>query len=297
MDVSVIIATLNRCEKLRGAFAGLERMVVPDGFEWEVVVVDNGSTDATEQVCRHFVSNAPTRYVYLCEPRKGKSYALNRGIREAKGDILAFTDDDCIVDERYLQALVREYESDPDLVVLGGRVELFDETDQAVTIQRASMKAIVDSARKLFPDPLIIGCNIAARKDLFRSVGCFDVLLGPGTEAVSAEDVDFIYRAYRSGYKVAYCPSVVVYHNHGRKSQEEIGSLLHKYHIGRGAFYGKHSMRDSEVRGMVCGDVRSMLKRIVRGKGRRGAVRFMQGIMKGALTRISLKGFRDESKG
>src|SRR5687768_17247493 len=98
MFISVINCTRNRCDKLVTALSSLDAAVVPQGVQCEVLIIDNGSTDATAEVCKPFVASKSRSYRYIFEGTKGKSVALNRGVREARGDILAFTDDDCLVD-------------------------------------------------------------------------------------------------------------------------------------------------------------------------------------------------------
>jgi len=121
MFLSVIICTRNRCEKLHLVLNSFRTINIPDGLQWEVLIVDNGSTDETAKICKSFLSKNTQKYRYVYEGKKGKSNALNRGIREAKGDILAFTDDDCIVDSSWFKAIMDEYNSDPELKLLGGR--------------------------------------------------------------------------------------------------------------------------------------------------------------------------------
>src|SRR4051812_27727014 len=93
MDVSIIIATHNRCKQLDRCLAAVQG--ISSGREWELVVVDNGSTDATPSVVQEFaaIAHMPVKYVF--EPRPGLGNAHNAGIRVAQGQILAFTDDDC----------------------------------------------------------------------------------------------------------------------------------------------------------------------------------------------------------
>src|SRR4051812_1329367 len=131
MHISVIICTRNRCHKLPASLNSLDAVIVPMGAKLEVVIVDNGSTDATAEICKSFVGNESRNYRYVFEGTKGKSFALNRGMREAKGEIFAFTDDDCIVGRDWINAIIKEYAADPNLAFLGGRVELYNEKDKA----------------------------------------------------------------------------------------------------------------------------------------------------------------------
>ena len=104
-QTTVILCTYNRCQVLRAALQSLAASELPDSIQWEVLVVDNNSTDQTRQVVEEFCRRCPGRFRYIFEPHPGKSFALNRGIQEAKGEVLAFTDDDVSVEPTWLQNL------------------------------------------------------------------------------------------------------------------------------------------------------------------------------------------------
>src|ERR1700734_3508684 len=105
MKITIILCTYNRCASLAKALESTAAMTLPGSAEWEVLVVDNNSTDQTREVVEGFHSRYPRHFRYLFEPQQGKSYALNAGVREARGDILAFTDDDVTVEPTWLQNL------------------------------------------------------------------------------------------------------------------------------------------------------------------------------------------------
>lgn len=262
-------------------------MVVPSIFRWEVLIVDNGSTDGTADACKEFMGKNPERFIYVLEPRKGKSIALNNGIRAAKGNILAFTDDDCIVDKHWIEAIMAEYAADPRLGVLGGRVELYDPHDRPLTLVTALEKSVLLSARELFPSPQIIGANMAAKTAVIQSVGGFDQFMGPGTNAHAAEDADFLYQALKKGFKVVYCPSVLVYHKHGRQTDEEVMAMSYQYDVGRGSFYIKHILEgDRKIARMFLGDLKWTLNRILAFKEIKYRTRFLRGLLTGVMSRL-----------
>jgi glycosyltransferase involved in cell wall biosynthesis len=289
MDISVIIATRNRCDKLSAAVAGLMSSIVRDGLQWEIVVVDNGSNDDTAKICRDFVVRGAGRLLYLYEGKKGKSVALNSGLASARGRILAFTDDDCIVHPRWLQSIVEAYDADRDLAVLGGNVKLLDNRDLPLSLVQVGKATQLTSPRMLYPDPPIIGANMAFKKNVFSTVGTFDVRLGPGTDAIS-EDIDMVYRAFKGGFKVVTLPTVIVYHDHGRRTDmrsDEIKDLLHRYRVGRGAFYFKHVLKgDTTIARMAAEEVLAVCRRICRLRGLGSEIRFLHALATGALTRF-----------
>jgi hypothetical protein len=94
----------------------------------------------------------------------------------------------------------------------------------------------------------ILGCNMSLRASVFREVGKYDVGLGPGSKAGVAEDLDMLYRIVSAGKMIHYDPTVVVLHNHGRKTDDQVKRVLSGYTQGRGAFYCKHILlRDARV--------------------------------------------------
>src|SRR5712692_10838040 len=105
MKISVIVCTFNRCATLAKALESLAASTLERSVDWEVLVVDNNSSDQTREVVEHFRNHDPSRFTYLFEPQPGKSHALNAAIRHAKGEILAFMDDDVTVEPNWLQNL------------------------------------------------------------------------------------------------------------------------------------------------------------------------------------------------
>ena len=260
MKLSIIIASHNRADSLLKFLRGLSHQVVPDDVHWEVVIVDNNSTDGTKSAIAPLVEENPPRYMYLLESRQGKSIALNTGLRAATGEILVFTDDDCIPDPKWLATIAREFASDPSLGVLGGRVELFDKQDRPVTIRSFPERTSIESRDQLFL--FLIGANMSIRRKIFDVVGDFDPFLGPGSRIGAVmEDLDFLYRVFREKFKIIYSPDVLVYHNHGRTTDAQIQALNHRYVVGRGAFYCKHILGgDRKVLKMAYWEVSSLTK-------------------------------------
>lgn len=264
MDISIIIGTYNRCDSLIKSVRSVILMHVPDGVTWELIVVDNNSADKTGELIGDLRRNTTVDMRYVLEERQGLSYARNRGIEESKGRIIAFLDDDCIVDPGWLSRLVNEFHADPELCGIGGRVELYDERDKPVTIMTSRDRRLFTSAGQLFS--FMHGCNMAFDRKVFENTGGFDVRLGPGTKILAAEDADFIYRVYKSGFKMLYCPELLVYHNHGRRLDAQVAALLRGYTIGRGAFYSKHIVQgDSVMLKMAYWELSALLKAVLKG--------------------------------
>jgi GT2 family glycosyltransferase len=287
--VSVVVCTCNRSESLRQALQSMKRQNNPMTFHWELIVVDNDSVDDTRKVVQEFLRDAATLQIkYLFEKKRGKSYALNCGIKASEGNVLVFTDDDCVVELDWLASIVKEFESDPSLAVLGGRVELYDERDRPVTVRRFRSRIPLVSTAQLFN--LIPGCNMAVRREVFERVGEFDVSFGPGT-AIVVDDVDFVYRAFMLGFKIVYSPEVLVYHNHGRRTDRQQRAIEKAYVIGRGAFYCKHIIsKDRNVLKMayweICSLMNRTFKNLAKGSFSGCEARFLVYLFNGAARQI-----------
>jgi glycosyltransferase involved in cell wall biosynthesis len=290
MKLSIIIASYNRAESLLKLLQELSRQVVPAWVDWEVVVVDNNSTDGTKSVIAPLVEANPQRYKFLQESRQGKSIALNTGLRAATGEILVFSDDDCIPDSKWLATIAREFDADPSLGVLGGRVALFDKQDRPVTIRDFPDRTLIESRDQLFL--FLIGANMSVRRKVLDAVGEFDPFLGPGSRSGAVmEDLDLLYRVFREKFKIAYSPEVLVYHNHGRTTDAQIQALNHRYVVGRGAFYCKHILGgDRNVLKMAywefsCLTTR-MIKNLFAGKRIQEQGRLLWALLVGAGSRL-----------
>ena len=105
-SVSVIVCTYNRSGSLLDTLDSLANMVVSKSVDWEVLVVDNNSTDDTKKITEAFIDRGNHHFRYLLEPVQGLSFARNRGINTSGGRILAFTDDDVLVDKNWLMKII-----------------------------------------------------------------------------------------------------------------------------------------------------------------------------------------------
>jgi GT2 family glycosyltransferase len=291
MKLSIIIASYNRAESLLKFLRELSHQVVPDGVTWEAVIVDNNSTDGTKSAIAPLIEENPQRNRYLLESRQGKSIALNTGLRAASGDVMVFSDDDCIPDPKWLATIAQEFTSDPSLGALGGRVELFDKQDKTVTIRTCMERTLISSSDQLFS--LLIGANMAIHRRVFEAVGQFDPFLGPGSRIGAVmEDLDILYRIFRGKFKILYSPDILVYHNHGRTTEEQLQALNHKYVVGRGAFYCKHILGgDLNVLKMAYWETsslaKSLLKDLFTGKKFVDESRVLWALFVGAVGRLA----------
>jgi glycosyltransferase involved in cell wall biosynthesis len=235
MNLSLIVCTRNRAPQLAEALPHFSRLSFPPHSE--LILVDNGSNDGTDEIIATFARTADFAVRIVSEPRPGLSVARNAGLRAAAGNILVFTDDDCYPEPDYPIQIVACFEERA-IGYLGGRILLWDKQDLPITIQPLAER--VDIAPRSFVKPgLIHGANMSFKREVFDAVGFFDELLGIGTPLHCGEDLDLLARASAAGFPGAYDPRPTVFHHHRRSRPEDARRLLAGYDIGRGALYAK----------------------------------------------------------
>ncbi len=249
MNITVILCTYNRCRDLAKALDSVAASRLPDWVEWEVVVVDNNSRDQTREVVKEFCGRNPGRFRYLFEPQQGKSYALNAGIREARGDVLAFMDDDVTVGSTWLQNLTAAL-SDSKWVGAGGRIVLQwpSSVPSWLSIDgphpRHGFPGFdLGSEAKELPCPPI-GTNMAFRKSVFERYGGFRTDLGPSPSRaipLTREDTEFGRRLISAGKHLRYEPSAVVYHPLPE------ANINKEYLLGRAFDKGRADAREFQI--------------------------------------------------
>lgn len=270
MKLSVIVATRNRAQAIApclDSIAAAFARAAP--LDAEIVVVDNGSTDNTADIIKAWVNTSSVPVQSLFEPNAGKGRALNRALRAARGDLLAFTDDDCRLHSEHTNDLLRHDAADTGPVFRGGRIELGDPTDLPFTIdthptsRRWSLAA--NSARHTNMGGCLAGCNMTARRALIERLGPFDEDFGPGSKVGSGEDADYIFRAYLSGATIEYVPDMAVSHYHGRKTSDAGRALYRRYMTGSGALLVKYLLKHPNLCRPFYWDMKNAVKEIITG--------------------------------
>ena len=271
MKLSVIIATRNRAHAIAGSLDSIAASLANAApIDAEIVVVDNGSRDATSKVVEQWAAGCPFPVRLVMEPRPGLSVARNRALGTAQGELLVFTDDDCRLSKEYISELLRYDASDVEPVLRGGSVELGDQTDLPITIRTTAthqrFNRHTDPATHDAIVGHISGCNMAMRRALVEKLGPFDERFGAGSKLESGEDSDYLFRAYLAGFTLEYVPDMTVFHYHGRK-QKPVGYKLYRgYSIGTGAIYAKYLFRQPTLCLPFCWDLKGSIREIVSGK-------------------------------
>ncbi len=219
MDISVIVCTHDRCGPLQRVLSGLAAQTGLEARDWEIIVVDNRSTDGTAAVVRDAAARSPVPVRYLYEDEPGKSNALNAGIAAARGQLLAFTDDDVDLTPGWVAGLVEVLERfDCDgvggavLPVWSGPAPRWLADDGPYRMHAA----IVDFQHGKEPirlEAAPLGANSAYRRDVFERFGLFRPDLGHvGRSPLPCEDTELARRVLRGGGELRYAPDAVVYH-------------------------------------------------------------------------------------
>jgi glycosyltransferase involved in cell wall biosynthesis len=218
MRITVVLCTYNRGQLLANALESVAASTLPESVEWEVLVVDNNSKDQTRGIVEDFCRRYPGRFRYLFERQQGKSHALNAGIANAKGEVLAFMDDDVTVAPTWLQNLTAPLQ-DGKWAGSGGRVlpkwncpaPRWLPAEGWYVAPPLAIFDLGDTPRELAEPPY--GTNMAFQKKVFEKYGGFRTDLGPcpGSE-IRNEDTEFGRRLLAAGEHLCYEPSAVVYH-------------------------------------------------------------------------------------
>ena len=219
--ISVIICTYNRGESLRETLDSFFQQEGLSDISYELIMVDNNSSDHTRELIESYILKYGDVLKYFIEKRQGLSYARNRGIQESKGDVIAFTDDDVLIDKAWLYNLVDMFQKyDADLV--GGRV---------LPIYPPNTPKWVKDNLDVLSGPIVayeygeeirryegdwsiepIGANMIFRKELFNKYGLFRTDLGVGT-GTNNEDTEFCSRCLNnSNIKAFYCGKALIWH-------------------------------------------------------------------------------------
>ncbi|MDV2495079.1 MAG: glycosyltransferase [bacterium] len=226
--VSVIIPALNEEETIGDCLVSLLKMDYPPE-QREILVVDNGSTDRTAEIVKSF----PVRY--LREERRGRSYARNQGIEASKGEILAFTDPDCVVSTKWLHELVRAFEEDG-VGGVGGEVLPYPGKTPA---ERYAFRRVSHSQKWPMNHPIrpfAQSHNVAFRREVFQQIGLFDTRFPGG----GWDDADLCWRFFRgTNFKIVHAPKAAVFHRYPTTAKDFF--IMHtRYGYGLALIFAKY---------------------------------------------------------
>ena len=214
--ISVIVCTYNRDQMFEETVQSFLSCRT-DGIEHEILLLDNNSTDKTREIGKKLEARHP-RVRYINEPTQGHPHTKNRGIRESRGEIVAFVDDDVFFSPDWLESLASAFGRRPDIACICGKVVPHFESERPAWLEddlldQYSVTRYGEDEREIQPPEYPIGCNMAFRSSVFKQIGGFPVSLGrkPGN-LLSNDETFFSLCITKAGLKTLYAPGVQVSH-------------------------------------------------------------------------------------
>jgi len=197
--VSVIVPVYNDAKQLRRCLRGLEAQTYPSD-QYEVIVVDNASDESIEPLVAHF-AHAKAEF----ERRKGSYAARNKGIEAADGEVLAFTDSDCIPAPQWIEAGVSRLIQDADIGAVGGRITMSFKEGQPTPVELVDAMISLNQEKNC-SQGYAVTANVFTRRRVIEEVGTFDARLKSGG------DVEWTRRISAAGYDVVFGEDAAVEH-------------------------------------------------------------------------------------
>lgn len=212
--ISLVICTYNREKYLPGCFNSITKQEI-NPKQFEVIIINNNSTDNTEEICKKFINDYPTLNVkYFVEKQKGLSAARNRGIKESSGDLIAFIDDDAELEPNYIEIAIDFFMNHPDISAMGGKIIPVYEGGTEPSWLSVPLYGLVtkvdwgNKTRKYPPSKYPAGCSMIFRKSVFSQVGFFN------TDLYLRSDDKYIFRQLeKHRLKFLYYPKLQVKHH------------------------------------------------------------------------------------
>lgn len=240
VDLTVLICTYNRARDLDELLETIDAQTHTDDSTFEVIVVDNNSTDDTGAVVGNWIARASLPLRYIREPRQGKSFALNHGLAEAAGEIVAIIDDDQLLPSDYLRELVAAFRARPDSAFIGGKVLPIWEAPppQWLTPDHWGPIGMLDHGDEPFvvnaERPICLLTCAFRREDLLRVGGYREHLGVSGSSIGSTEDADILERLWSTGREGYYLPALRL--RHKAPAARLTRAYYRRWHRGHGRF-------------------------------------------------------------
>lgn len=234
--ISIVISTKNRLDQLKKCLRGLIDNTYKD---FEIIIVNQGD----DRKIRTIISRQRKIGLlikYFRFDKGGLARARNFGIRRSRGDVITFTDDDCITDKDWLKNIYLSFQKYKNIVGVFGKVFPFK---PKLNKNKICPCTFLNNKERVIIKPCLhlkyigFGNNMAFRKEIFDKIGGFKTWLGPGSIGSNAEDAEFALRCLLKGYKILYDPQVIVYHNRWLSKEEYCKQYL-SYSCGEVACYG-----------------------------------------------------------
>lgn len=283
--ISMIVCSRNRDKQLGRCIASIAaefRSASPGAYE--LIVIDSASQDSTWALLNELSGSIGIAFTACHLAKPGLSRARNRGMELARGNVLAFTDDDCVIVPGYFNALEKAWANRRGAAILGGRVSGAP-ADLPITLRTETRADGYTKGRN--PAGFIQGCNLSLNRTAREAIGNFDEHLGAGSPTRSGEDTDYVLRAFEAGYPVHFDPSFEVVHEHGRRNLQDLRDIRAAYAMGNGAILAKFGRRHPWLLRFLWQDLRKSVGAKISGQlqetPRASAVAMLRWYLAGAL--------------
>lgn len=266
MRFSVIFCTYNREKYIYNAMKSIAEQDF-SSQDYEIVLVNNNSTDSTESICNQFQKDYPhIVFRYFLETNQGLSYARNRGVAESRGEILVFVDDDATAFDHYLSSIDILFKEHPSVRACGGPIQPVYEVTKPKWLSHYTEQLIGgalyegDSVKPFRNGRYPGGGNSAFRKEIFDIYGLFNVELGrKGTGLIGAEEKDLYDRLTRGKEQFFYLPQMGIYHYIPEKKLTEAHFRELTYSIGKSERIRTKAVSENEYRGRVFSELKKWI--------------------------------------
>lgn len=211
--ISVIVCTYNRAELLKNCLQSLEKQTASKKI-YEVIVVDNNSTDNTKEIVKDFVKSQ-TNIKIVTEKNLGRSQARNRGWKEAKGEYIAYIDDDALAEPDWIEQIIMFIKKNPKINAFGGPYSRFSFKPIPAWIPENYFTLNLGNKLKILnlKNEWISGSNMIFNKKLFYKYGDFNTDFGgKGDKIIYGEETEFLARLKKMKEPIFYVPTINVRH-------------------------------------------------------------------------------------
>jgi len=245
MLLSVVMCTFNRCNRLEDVIGSVCCQNKSFNFAYELIVVDNNSKDDTASVVQSCIKKFGNHIVLVYEKKRGLSNARNKGVNVARGEIIAFIDDDVVLDKDWMLNLIKAFKlSDCDAI--GGRILPKCEKiipgwvkENMEFLQGPIVSHDYGAVTKEYDTNIMVpfvGANFAIKSKCFNEYGPFDINLGAGTGTMG-EDTNYFLKLLKAGKKILYCGNVLAWHTSDSKRMNML--YITKWWFATGRFVAR----------------------------------------------------------
>lgn len=251
MKLSIIVCSYNRANYLVNSVRKLCEQNC-DFSLYEIIVVDNNSTDDTFRVCQEAIEKySNNNLTYVQEKNQGLTFARNRGIRESNGELISFIDDDGFAEKNYVQEIISAFERYPASQAMGGKViPIFPECDPPKWVSKyidgILSKLDLGEKEKAFDEKYPVGCNMIFRKQILDKMGGFNENI-----VLRSDEKDLFLRINKTGSEITYVPSIRVEHVISKNRVEKEGVIRISKITGEGEFYRNKTSRLSLLKKLL----------------------------------------------